>query len=336
MFSFGKRLGIDLGTANSLVYLAGSGVVLNEPTVVAISLDDNKVLAVGRQAQEMLGKTPGNIVATKPLRDGVIADYVVTEAMLRFFLDQVLGSARVFKPEVLVCVPAGVTSVERRAVLEATLSAGAKAAYLIEEPLSAAIGANIPIGLPSGNMIVDIGGGSTEAAVISLGGVVVNNSVRVGGTRLDEAIISYLRRKHNIIIGERAAEDVKIKIGSAVHNSVEKKMEVSGRDSLTGLPKTVQVNSAEVTEAIQAALSQIVVCVKQVLEQTPPELSSDIIEQGIVLSGGTAQLTNLAKLLTAETGVPVHVAQEPLYCVVKGAGIAIENFDVYRRSLTRR
>ena len=336
MFSFGKRLGIDLGTANSLVYLAGSGIVLNEPTVVAISLDDNKVLAVGRQAQEMLGKTPGNIVATKPLRDGVIADYVVTEAMLRFFLDQVLGSARLFKPEVLVCVPAGVTSVERRAVLEATLSAGAKAAYLIEEPLAAAIGAAIPIGMPSGNMIVDIGGGSTEAAVISLGGVVVNNSVRVGGTKLDEAIISYLRRKHNIIIGDRAAEELKIKIGSAIANSVDKKMEVSGRDSLTGLPKTVLVTSAEVTEAIQSGLSQIVSCVKQVLEQTPPELSSDIIEQGIVLSGGTAQLANLAKLLTTETGVPVHVAQDPLYCVVKGAGIAIENFDLYRRSLTRR
>ncbi len=250
MFKFGKKLGIDLGTANSLVYLAGAGVVLNEPTVVAISLDDNKVLAVGGEAQEMLGKTPGNIVATKPLRDGVIADYVVTEAMLRFFLDKVLGPARFFKPEVLVCVPAGITSVERRAVLEATLSAGAKAAFLIEEPLAAAIGAKIPIGTPSGNMIVDIGGGSTEAAVISLGGVVVNNSVRVGGTKLDEAIASYLRRKHNIVIGDRAAEEVKIKIGSAIPNSQVKKIEVRGRDSLTGLPKTVEVTAQEVTEAV--------------------------------------------------------------------------------------
>lgn len=336
MLSFGKRLGIDLGTANSLVYLAGEGIVLNEPTVVAVSLDDGKVLAVGSEAQEMLGKTPGNIVATKPLRDGVIADYVVTEAMLRFFLDKVLGAARFFKPEVLVCIPAGVTSVERRAVLEATLSAGAKAAFLIGEPLAAAIGAAIPIGLPSGNMIVDIGGGSTEAAVISLGGVVVNNSVRVGGTKFDEAIASYLRRKHNIVIGDRAAEEVKIKIGSAIPNSIEKKLEVKGRDSLTGLPKTVEVTSAEVTEAIEPALSQIVACIKQVLEQTPPELSSDIIEKGIVLSGGTSLLANLAKLLTKETGVPVHVAQDPLFCVAKGAGIVIENLDQYKRSLTQR
>lgn len=336
MFNFGKRLGIDLGTANSLVYLAGEGIVLNEPTVVAVSLDDNKVLAVGRNAQEMLGKTPGNIVATKPLRDGVIADYVVTEAMLRFFLDKVLGAARFFKPEVLVCVPAGITSVERRAVLEATLSAGAKTAFLIEEPLAAAIGAQIPIGTPAGNMIVDIGGGSTEAAVISLGGVVVANSVRVGGTKLDEAIASYLRRKHNIVIGDRAAEEVKIKIGSAVSNSQVKKIEVRGRDSLTGLPKTVEVTSAEVTEAITQVLSQIISCIKQVLEATPPELASDIIDRGIVISGGTALLANLAKLLTTETQVPVHVTAEPLLCVVKGAGVAIENLDQYKRSLTKR
>ena len=336
MLNFGKRLGIDLGTANSLVYLAGEGIVLNEPTVVAVSLDDNKVLAVGRNAQEMLGKTPGNIVATKPLRDGVIADYVVTEAMLRFFLDKVLGAARFFKPEVLVCVPAGITSVERRAVLEATLSAGAKTAFLIEEPLAAAIGAQIPIGTPSGNMIVDIGGGSTEAAVISLGGVVVANSVRVGGTKLDEAIASYLRRKHNIVIGDRAAEEVKIKIGSAVPNSQVKKIEVRGRDSLTGLPKTVEVTSTEVTEAITQVLSQIISCLKQVLEATPPELASDIIDRGIVISGGTALLANLAKLLTTETQVPVHVAQEPLLCVVKGAGVAIENLDQYKKSFTRR
>lgn len=336
MFSFGKKLGIDLGTANSLVYLAGSGIVLNEPTVVAVSMDEGKVLAVGANAQEMLGKTPQDIIATRPLRDGVIADYVVTEAMLRFFLDKVLGAARIFKPEVLVCIPAGVTSVERRAVLEAALSAGAKTAYLIEEPLAAAIGAAVPIELPAGNMIVDIGGGSTEAAVISLGGVVVSNSVRVGGTKLDEAIISFLRRKHNIIIGDRAAEDVKIKIGSAIPNAVEKKMEVAGRDSLTGLPKTVEVRTSDVTEAMRPSLNQIVSCIKDVLEQTPPELASDIIDQGIVLSGGTSLLTNLAKLLTVETGVPVHIAADPLFCVVKGAGIAIENLDIYKRSLTRR
>lgn len=336
MFSIGKRLGIDLGTANSLVFLAGEGIVLAEPTVVAVSTDDNRVVAVGTEAREMLGRTPGNIVASRPMRDGVIADYIVTEAMLRYFLDKVLGRARIFKPEVMVCVPAGVTSVERRAVLEATLSAGSKAAYLIEEPLAAAIGAKIPIGQASGNMIVDIGGGATEAAVISLGGVVVHASARVAGNKLDEAIMSHIRRKHNLIIGDRMAEEIKIKIGSALPLDREAKMEVRGRDSLMGLPKTVEITSSQVIEAIAQPLTTIVGVVKSVLEQTPPELSSDIIDKGIVLSGGTSLLKNLDKLITKETGVPAHVAEEPLNCVVLGAGVAIENLDNYKRAITRR
>ncbi|MEM3063225.1 MAG: rod shape-determining protein [Nitrososphaerota archaeon] len=336
MFSFGKRVGIDLGTANSLVWLAGVGVVLNEPTVVAISVDDNRVVAVGNEAKEMLGRTPGNILASKPLRDGVISDYLVTEAMLKYFLDRVCGRARVFKPEVMVCVPAGVTSVERRAVLDATLSAGARTAYLIDEPLAAAIGAKIPIGAPSGNMIVDIGGGSTEAAVISLGGVVVHNSVRVGGNKLDEAIVSYVRRKYNLIISDRMAEEIKIKIGSAMPLDPKEKMEIRGRDSLVGLPKTVEINSDEVSEAIAIPLSQIVSSVKAVLEQTPPELSSDIIDKGIIMSGGTSLLRNLDKLLTKEISVPCYVAENPLFCVVYGTGIALENLDLYRRAIFKK
>lgn len=335
MFSFSKRIGIDLGTANSLVYLEGKGVVLNEPTVVAVSSDDGKVVAVGNEAREMLGRTPDGITASRPMRDGVIADYVVTEAMLRYFIDKVCGSSRLFKPEVMICVPAGVTSVERRAVLEATLSAGAKTAYLIDEPLAAAIGAKIPISLPSGNMIVDIGGGSTEAAVVSLGGVVVHNSARVAGNRLDEAIATYIRRKHNLIIGERSAEELKINIGSAIAIDDRASVEVRGRDSITGLPKVLEIGSAEVTEAISGPLNQIVEALKSVLEQTPPELASDIIEKGIVMSGGTSLLKNLDKLFTAVTGVPCHVAENPLFCVVNGTGVALENIDLYKKSLSR-
>ncbi len=336
MFKFAKRIGIDLGTANSLVWLAGEGVVLNEPTVVAVSADDNRVVAVGSEAREMLGRTPGNIVASRPLRDGVIADYVITEAMLSYFIDKVCGSSRIFKPEVMICVPAGATSVERRAVLDATLSAGAKAAFLIDEPLAAAIGAKIPIGAPSGSMIVDMGGGSVEAAVISLGGVVVHNSARISGNKIDESIASYVRRKYNLIIGDRMAEDIKIKIGSAVPLTTDTKMEVRGRDSVAGLPRTIEITSWEVTEAIQQTLGSIITAIKQVLEQTPPELSSDIIDKGIVLSGGTALLQNLDKLITKETGVPAHLAEDPLYCVVRGTGVALEHIDLYKKSITRR
>lgn len=330
---FAKRIGIDLGTANSLVYLAGQGIVLNEPTVVAITTDDSKVVAVGNEAREMLGRTPDTIKASRPMRDGVIADYAVTEAMLRYFIDRVCGRSRLFKPEVMICVPAGVTQVERRAVLEATLAAGARTAYLIDEPLAAAIGAKIPISTPSGHMIVDVGGGSTEAAVISLGGVVAHRSERTGGNKLDEAIASYIKRKYNLIISDRMAEEIKIKIGSATPLKEKRKMEVRGSDSISGLPKTIVLTSEEVTEAMQSSLLNIISAIKSVLEQTPPDLASDIIDKGIVMSGGTSQLRSLDKLVTAQTGVPAHVAEEPLLCVALGTGLAIENLEIYKRSL---
>lgn len=335
-----KRLGIDLGTANSLVYLAGEGVVLNEPTVVAISIDDNRVVAVGNEAKEMLGRTPGNIIATRPLRDGVIADYVVTEAMLRYFIDKVCGRSRFFKPEVMICVPAGCTQVERRAVMDATLSAGARAVYLIEEPLAAAIGAKIPIAQASGNMIIDIGGGSSEAAVISLGGVVVHNSVRVAGNKLDEAIASYIKKKFNLIIGERMAEEVKIQIGTALpvvsKSPLMKKMEVRGRDNLSGLPRMIEITTEEISSALSTPLLSILSGIREILENTPPELAADIIDKGIVLSGGTALLRNFDKLIVQTMGVPVHVAEDPLLCVVRGTGVALENIDLYKRTITRR
>ncbi|MBI2019526.1 rod shape-determining protein [Candidatus Daviesbacteria bacterium] len=338
MFNFSKRVGIDLGTANSLVYLAGTGIVLNEPTVVAVTTDDHKVLAVGNEAKEMLGRTPGNITASRPMRNGVIADYVITEAMIRYFLDKVCGSSRIFKPEVMVCAPAGVTSVEKRAILDATLSAGARTAFLIDEPLAAAIGAKIPIANPSGNMIVDIGGGTTEAAVVCLGGVVVHSSVRVGGNRIDEAIQSYIRKKHNLIIGERMAEEVKIRIGSAtkLKPGEAQKMEVRGRDAFSGLPRTVEVTSDEVTEAIADVVNKIISAAKGVLEQVPPELASDIIDKGIVMSGGTSLLRNLDKSLTDSLGVPAALAEDPLLCVALGTGLALENLDLYKRSVSRR
>lgn len=330
-----KRIGIDLGTANSLVYLVGKGLMLNEPTVVAVTTHDDKVVAVGNEAKEMLGRTPDNIRASRPMRDGVIADYAITEAMLRYFIDRVCGRSRLFKPEVMICVPAGVTQVERRAALEATLAAGAKTAYLIDEPLAAAIGARIPISTPSGHMIVDIGGGSTEAAVISLGGVVAHRSERTGGNRLDEAIISYVKRKYNLHISDRMAEEIKIKIGSATPLKESRRMVVRGSDSISGLPRSIELSSDEVTESLRIPLLNIVRAVKSVLERTPPDLASDIIDKGIVMSGGTSQLRNLARLMTQETGVPTHVAEDALLCVVTGTGLAMENLDVYRRSLAR-
>ncbi len=336
MFKFSKRVGIDLGTANSLVYLAGEGIVLNEPTVVAVTTDDHRVLAVGNEAKEMLGRTPGNIQASRPMRDGVIADYVITEAMIRYFLDKVCGHSRLFKPEVMVCAPAGVTSVEKRAILDATLSAGAKTAYLIDEPLAAAIGARIPIANASGNMIVDIGGGTTEAAVICLGGVVVHNSVRVGGNKIDEAIQGFVRKKHNLIIGERMAEEVKIKIGSATKLKEEEVMEVRGRDAFSGLPKTIEITSTEVTDAVYDIAQKIIGAAKGVLEQIPPELASDIIDKGIVMSGGTSCLRNLDKLMTESLGVPCALAENPLLCVALGTGMALENLDLYKRSVSKR
>ncbi len=340
MFS-SKRVGIDLGTANTLVYLAGEGIVLNEPTVVAVTAEEDRVVAVGKEAKEMLGRTPGNIVALRPLRDGVIANYTITEAMLSYFIDKACGRSRFFKPEVMVCIPSGVTQVERRAVLDATMSAGAKVAYLIEEPLAAAIGAKIPIAQPAGHMVVDIGGGSTEAAVISLGGVVVHNSVRVAGNKIDESIANYIKRKFNLLIGERTSETIKIDLADAFLHQEKKKgeeksMEIRGRDSISGLPRTILVSAAQVNEAILPVLMDTIAGVKGVLEQTPPELASDIIDKGVVMSGGTSCLKNLDKLMTYVTGVPCHVAEDPLLCVVRGTGVALENIELYKRSISRK
>src|SRR6476661_1588152 len=300
------KIGIDLGTANILVYVKGKGIVAREPSVVAVS-DDNHIVAVGEEAREMIGRTPGNITAIRPMKDGVIADYVITEAMLRYFIKK---AGRSFtKPDVMISVPSGVTSVEKRAVRDAALKAGAREAYLIEEPLAAAIGANVPISSPSGNLIIDIGGGTSEIAVIALGGIVVAESVRVAGNRFDEAIANYIRRKYNLMIGDRTAEEVKIQIGSALPLDEPLTMEVKGRDMIAGLPRTIPITSSEVTEAIEQPLQQIVSAVRNVLEQTPPELSSDIIDKGMVMSGGGALLRNIDKLLTQVTGVPCHVAE---------------------------
>lgn len=331
-----RRLAVDLGTANSLVYVTGKGIVLNEPTVVAVSVDDSKVLAVGSEAKQMLGRTPVGITASRPMRSGVIADYVVTEAMLKYFVSKALGSVRLLKPEVMVSVPVGVTSVESRAVLDAAAAAGARAAYLIPEPLAAAIGAKIPIAEPSGSMIVNSGGGTTEIAIVSLGGIVTSGSARVAGNSIDEAIANFLRRRYNLIIGERTAEEVKIEIGSALLLEENLTMEVKGRDWAAGLPKTVTVSSHDITEAIQGPLAEIIRAVRGVLEQTPPELSSDVIDKGMVLTGGTSLLRNFDRLLTEATGVSAHVADEPLLCVVKGAGIAVENLDVFSKSIRAR
>ena len=333
-----KRIGIDLGTANTLVYLAGEGIVLNEPTVVAVTAEDNRVVAVGREAKEMLGRTPGNIIAQRPLRDGVIADYTITEAMLSYFIDKVCGKARFFKPEVMICIPSGVTQVERRAVLDATMSAGAKVAYLIEEPLAAAIGAKIPIAQAAGHMIVNIGGGSTETAVISLGGVVVHNSVRVAGNKIDETIANFTKKKFNLLIGERTAEEIKIEIGNALIEEKKeiRKIEIRGRDSITGLPRTIELTEVQISEAIRPVLMDIIQAAKGVMEQTPPELASDIIDKGVVMSGGTSMLHNFDKLMTQVTGVPCHLAEDPLLCVVKGTGVALENIELYKRSISRK
>lgn len=337
MFKLSKRIGIDLGTANSLVWLEGQGIVLDEQTVVAVSLNDNRVVAVGTEAREMLGRTPGNIMASRPMKDGVIADYVVTEAMLRTFISRVIGRSFLFKPEVMICVAAGSTQVERRAVLAATTSAGAREVYLIDEPLAAAIGANIPIAEASGNMVLDIGGGAAEAAVISLGGVVVNKSVRVGGNALDEAISKYVRKKHNLIIGDQTAEKVKMKIGSAVEGGEmsKKKMAIKGRDVATGLPREVELSGREVTEAMLPPLGKVVKIIKEVLEEVPPELAADIIDKGIVMTGGTSQLVGLDVLLRESTGVPCSVAEDPMKCVIRGIGVALENLALYKRSLKK-
>jgi rod shape-determining protein MreB len=334
-----KRIGIDLGTSNTLIFIPKKGVVINEPTVVAVSLDDNRILAVGAEAKEMLGKTPETIVASRPMKDGVIADYRVTEAMLRYFINKTSGRVRIFKPEVMISIPAGITSTERRAVIDAAVQAGAKAAYVVKEPILAAIGAEIPINTPSGNMIIDIGAGTAEVAVISLGGIVAFSSARVGGDKIDQAISEYIRKKHNLAIGEQTAEEIKIAIGNALfpddreNEEGKEVIEIRGRDLIAGLPKTIKISSTEVTEAIQEELREIVQVIKSVLQKTPPELAADIIDKGMIMSGGGALLKNLDQLITKTTGVACYIADEPLLCVAKGTGIALDNLEIYKRSI---
>jgi rod shape-determining protein MreB len=328
------KIGIDLGTANVIVYVKGQGIVMQEPSVVAVD-DQNRIVAVGEEAREMIGRTPGSIQAIRPMRDGVIADYVITEALLEHFIRRVQEGRRFGfgKPEVMISVPAGVTSVEKRAVRDAALKAGAAEAYLIEEPMAAAIGANVPISGPSGAMVIDIGGGTSEIAVISLGSIVVSTSLRVGGNKIDEAITNYVRKKYNLMIGDRTAEEVKIQIGTALPLERELTMDVRGRDLIAGLPRTIPISSSEVMEAMEPPLQQIIGAVRLVLEQTPPELSSDIIDKGMVMSGGGSLLRNIDKLLTQVTGVPCHVADNALHCVALGTGIALEHFDFFKRYL---
>lgn len=328
-----KQIGIDLGTTTVLVYVPKRGIIINEPSVVAVSKIDGTVLAVGKEAKDMLGRTPDTIIARRPLKDGVIADYKTTEAMLRYFMNKALGGIRIFRPEVMIAVPGGITSTERRAVVDAAISAGAKSAYIIKQPIVAAIGANIPIGSPNGHMIVEIGGGTSEMAVISLGGIVASTSVRIGGVKMDAAIMEHVRRTYGLAIGERTAEDIKIRCGSAMFLPDKLRMEVKGRDMITGLPKIIEVTSDDVTEAIQPLLEGIIATLKEVLNETPPELSADVMDKGIVISGGSSQLRNLDRLIAEATGVPTYLAEDPQLCVAKGTGLALENLESYKRSL---
>lgn len=328
-----RKIAIDLGTTNTLIYIPRRGIVLNEPSVVAVSVNENAVLAVGNEAKEMIGRTPESIVAHRPLKDGVIADYRITEAMLHYLIQKAGASVRWLRPEVLVSVPAGITSTERRAVVDATLSAGARAAYLIKEPIAAAIGAGIPIGESSGHMIVDIGGGTCEVAIISLGGIVASYSARVGGNRFDEAIIEHIRKRYGVVVGEQTAERIKIELGSAVPEEEPRQMTIRGRDLATGLPKETTISSLEVTEALKDPLDDVLQAIKQVLQETPPELAADVIDKGIVVSGGGALLRNIDQLISRATSVPCYISDDPLVCVVKGAGAALENIDAYKRSV---
>jgi len=328
-----RKIAIDLGTTNTLMYVPRRGIVLSEPSVVAVSTDENAVLAIGNEAKEMIGRTPESIVAHRPLRDGVIADYRVTEAMLRYLIQKAGASVRFLRPEVLVSVPAGITSTERRAVVDATMSAGAKSAYLIKEPIAAAIGAGIPIGDSAGHMIVDIGGGTCEVAIISLGGIVAAHSARVGGNRFDEAIVEHIRKRYGVICGEQTAERIKIELGSAVPENEPRQLTIRGRDLATGLPKEAVISSLEVTEALKEPLDDVLQAIKQVLQETPPELSADVIDKGIVVSGGGGLLRNIDQLISHATSVPCYIADDPLVCVVKGAGAALENIDAYKRSV---
>lgn len=328
-----KKVAIDLGTTNVLVHVPKRGIVINEPSVVAVSKDENKILAVGVEAKEMIGRTPDTIVADRPLKDGVIASYKTTEAMLRYFINKALGGIRLFRPEVMIAVPAGITSTERRAVIDAAMAAGARAAYIIKEPIVAAIGADIPIGSASGHMIIDIGGGTAEIAVLSLGGIVSVGSVRIGGNKFDASIAEYIRRKHGLAIGERSAEEVKIRVGSAMFMDKPLTMDVKGRDMISGMPKTITVSSDDTVEALQHDLEGLIQAVKDVLHKTPPELSADVMDKGIIMSGGSSQLRNLDELIAEATGVACYLADDPLLCVAKGTGIALENLENYKRSI---
>ncbi len=330
---FSKKLGIDLGTANTLVYVPGKGVVLNEPSVVAVSESDNRILAVGLEAKTMIGRTPDNIVAYRPMRDGVIADYRVTEAMLRYYMEKAMGKWSFLKPEVMVSVPAGVTSTERRAVIEATMKAGARKAYVIREPILAAIGAGIPIYEARGHMVVDIGGGTTDVAVISLGGIVSSASVKCAGNRIDASIIDYIKKTFNLAIGDKTAEDIKIQVGSAVPVDEELSMMIKGRDFVSGLPRSTEIKTNEIVKAIGKELREVIKAIKDVLQETPPELSADIIDQGIIMTGGSSQLRNMPELVFRRTGVKATLAKDALFCVANGTGIALEHLDTYKRTI---
>lgn len=333
---FSKDMGIDLGTANTLVYMKEKGIIVNEPSVVAINVETKEILAVGNEAKEMIGRTPGNIVAIRPMRDGVIADFNITQAMLRYFINKAyVRSMFGSKPRIVVCVPSGVTEVEKRAVLESAIAAGSKVkdTYLIEEPMAAAIGAGLPVAEPTGSMVVDIGGGTSEVAVISLGGIVTSTSLRVAGDSLDSAIVGYIKKEFNLAIGDRTAEEIKITIGSAFQMPEEKTMEIRGRDLISGLPKTVEIDSTHIREALAEPVSSIIETIKQTLEATPPELAADVMEFGITLTGGGAHLRGLDELITEETGMPVHIAEEPLNCVVMGTGMVLERIDSLKNVL---
>jgi len=330
---FIKKVGIDLGTNNVMVYVPKKGIVVNEPGVVAISKSDGKILAVGLEAKDMTGRTPDSIIAEHPLKEGVIANYRTTEAMLRYFINKALGGIHLFRPEVMVAVPAGINSTERRAVIDATIAAGARAAYLIKAPLVAAIGADIPIGAASGHMVIDVGAGTADVAVISLGGIVSWGSVRIGGNKFDQSIGDFVRRKYNLEVGVHTAEEIKITVGSAMYIAKPLTVDIKGRDLITGLPRIVNVTSDDVTEALQHDLNLLINAIKEVLHKTPPELSADVMDKGIILTGGSALLRNLDELITQATGVPTYVADEPMFCAAKGTGIALENIESYKRSI---
>lgn len=329
--SLSQDMGIDLGTANTLVHVKGKGIVIREPSVVAVQKDTNEVLAIGAEAKRMIGRTPGNIVAIRPLKDGVIADFDITQAMLKFFIRKAIGNKTFVRPRVVVGVPSGVTAVERRAVLDATIQAGAREAYLIEEPMAAAIGAGLPVQEATGNMVVDIGGGTSEVAVISLGGIVVSRSVRIGGDKMDEAIVQYIKKRYNLLIGERTAEEIKIAIGTAMRVEKPDTMDIRGRDLVTGLPKTLNIDANQIQEALSEPVAGIVEAVRGTLERTPPELSADIMDRGIVMTGGASLLRNLDNVLSKETGMPVYVSDSALSCVALGTGIAVEHVDIYKK-----